>query len=379
MYSNVSTKFASTSGPVSDVNSSGQKQTHYNLLNFIGNAAIGLIAPTSVKISNMNTKTNTSSSQTNEPSEHQVFLDNLYKTVSLREKNPNQLYDIRKTQKRLSDSVLVHQNYLSILGNFHSHLGQSSQQKQNNSNFHNDLNSNTFTRHASLRVKKTPTTPQTSHQQSSPTIKRETQKVFVIRHGERVDSTFGANWLDQVFDKITGAYHRTNLNLPKKMVKRKDIKDFSFDPPLTELGLHQCKIVGEELFTQGIKIDHVYCSPALRCVQTADKILEGLQIRDKVSIRIEPCLFEFLKWYPVVPAKWPFLDLDELILNGYNVDKSYKPFYPMESLRKDEDELMFYKRSHCITKLILKKHEADGGNLLFVGHVSKSMKSYFVS
>jgi hypothetical protein len=92
-------------------------------------------------------------------------------------------------------------------------------------------------------------------------------------------------------------------------------------------------------------------------------------MRDEISIRIEPCLFEFLKWYPVVPVKWPFLDLDELTRNGYNVDKSYKAFYPMESLRKDEDELMYYTRSHFIMTSILKNHEIDGGNLLIVGHV----------
>ena len=194
--------------------------------------------------------------------------------------------------------------------------------------------------------------------------------MFVVRHGERVDSTFGANWLDQVFDKTTGAYRRINLNLPKKMVVRNDLKDFFFDPPLTELGLHQCKVVGEELAAQGIQVDHVYSSPALRCVQTADGILEGLQMRNNISIRIEPCLFEFLKWYPVVPVKWPFLDHDEFIRNGYNVDRSYKPFYPMESLRKDEDELMFYTRSHFISTAILRNHEQDGGNVLIVGHVS---------
>jgi hypothetical protein len=123
------------------------------------------------------------------------------------------------------------------------------------------------------------------------------------------------------------------------MITRKDYKDFLFDPPLTELGSHQCKT------------------------------LEGLQMHDKISIRIEPCLFEFFKGYPVVPVKWPFLDLDELTQNGYNIDKSYKPFYPIESLRKDEDELMFYTRSYFITKSILKNHEINQGNLLIVGHV----------
>jgi hypothetical protein len=76
-------------------------------------------------------------------------------------------------------------------------------------------------------------------------------------------------------------------------------------------------------------------------------------------------------------VKWPFLDLDELIRNGYNVEKSYKPFYPIESLRKDEDELMFYTRSYFITTSILKNHEINQGNLLIVGHVSFRKKKFF--
>ncbi|CAF1679655.1 unnamed protein product [Adineta ricciae] len=93
-------------------------------------------------------------------------------------------------------------------------------------------------------------------------------------------------------------------------------------------------------------------------------------MKERIPIRVEPCLFEFLKWYPVVPVKWPFLDVDELIENGYHVDKAYVPFYPIESLRKDEDELMFYTRSHFITTSILKNHEVQEGNILLIGHAS---------
>jgi len=363
MHSNVSTRVASTPVHSSDLHTStGQQQLHYKRLNLNGTSAVGSITPTPTN--NSNTHGNQSSFQTNESSPEEIFLENFYKTLSFRKKNPNQLPNTPKTRKRLSDSILNHLQQLSMLSNIHSHLQQ---QIQTNFDIQSDQNKNLLKhRRFSHYFSNIPTILS----QSSPIIQSEPQKIFVIRHGERVDSTFGVNWLDQVFDKTTGVYRRINLNLPKKMVIRKDFKDFLFDPPLTELGLHQCKIVGEELAAQGIKIDHVYSSPALRCIQTADKILEGLQMRDKISIRIEPCLFEFLKWYPVVPVKWPFLDLDELTQNGYHVDKSYKPFYPIESLRKDEDELMFYTRSHFITKSILKNHEINQGNLLIVGHVS---------
>jgi broad specificity phosphatase PhoE len=376
MHPNVSTQFPD---PHTSAGQQQQQQLHYNLLNLNSTGVVGSIPPTPKNIPNNNNNNNNNvnqpSSQTNETSQEEVFLRNLYNTISLRRKNPNTLHNTQRIRKRLSDSILNHLPQFSLLNNIHSQLQQ---QLQTNLNIQSEQNHNTLKHRHSFYFQRLSINPQ----QSSPIIECESQKLFIIRHGERVDSTFGVNWLDQVFDKTTGVYHRINLNLPKKMVIRKDFKDFLFDPPLTELGLHQCKIVGEELAAQGIQIDHIYSSPALRCIQTADKILEGLQTRDKISIRIEPCLFEFLKWYPVVPVQWPFLDFDELTQNGYNIDKSYKPFYPIESLRSDEDELMFYTRSHFITKSILKNHETNQGNLLIVGHVSlnsnKKKKYYFI-
>jgi broad specificity phosphatase PhoE len=379
----IPTPFSPTPVHFSDINTAAQQQQiHYTLLNFNAAAAAGLISPIPILGSSSNTNGTQSSTQTNESSQQTtsqsnstlnhlstqpILIENLYNSVLLREKNPNQSYDPRKTRKRLSDPIYSNnQQPLQPLiinqqqNNLHPLF-------QTNQNLSHDLSNQTLNRRRSLRFIKVPTILQTIPQQIS--IQHESQKLLVVRHAERVDSTFGAGWLDQVFDKTTGIYRRINLNLPKKMVTRRDLKDFLFDPPLTELGLHECKMVGEELRAQGIEIHHIYASPALRCVQTADKILEGLQLRDEISIRIEPCLFEFLKWYPVVPVKWPFLDLDELTKNGYNVDKSYKPFYPIESLRKDEDELMYYTRSHFIATSILKNHQNDGGNLLLVGHV----------
>jgi len=391
-----STPFAPTPVQFSDINSTAhQQQLHYSLLNFNAAAAAGLVAPKPILGSNntlnvngtqnstqSTSQTNESSlqqttSQSNSTSYHQpiqqTLIENLYNNVRLREKNSNQSYDPRKTRKRLSEPIFANQQQAQPLQpiiinqqqtNIHPFLQQ--QILQSNLNLSRDSSNHTLNHRRSLRFVKPPIILQTIPQQS---IQQEPQKLLVVRHAERVDSTFGSGWVDQVFDKTTGLYRRINLNLPKKMVQRRDLKDFLFDPPLTELGLHECKMVGEELAAQGIEIHHVYASPALRCVQTADKILEGLQLRDEISIRIEPCLFEFLKWYPVVPVKWPFLDSDELTKNGYNVEKSYKPFYPIESLRKDEDELMYYTRSHFIITSILKNHEINGGNLLIVGHV----------
>lgn len=83
--------------------------------------------------------------------------------------------------------------------------------------------------------------------------------------------------------------------MPKEIIPRGNPLEFDFDPPLTEIGLLQAKLHGEELARIGLKIKYIYSSPALRSIQTADKILEGMQLKD-VPIRIETGLFEILSW-----------------------------------------------------------------------------------
>lgn len=47
------------------------------------------------------------------------------------------------------------------------------------------------------------------------------------------------------------------------------------DSPLTNIGLFQAKLTGEALLECNVRIDHVYCSPAYRCIQTCISTLEG--------------------------------------------------------------------------------------------------------
>ena len=50
-------------------------------------------------------------------------------------------------------------------------------------------------------------------------------RFFFARHGERIDLTFGASWLEQAFDK-QGKYRRTNLNMPGNLPIRNSKRDF---------------------------------------------------------------------------------------------------------------------------------------------------------
>ncbi|KAK5887394.1 hypothetical protein CesoFtcFv8_015999 [Champsocephalus esox] len=100
-------------------------------------------------------------------------------------------------------------------------------------------------------------------------------RLFVCRHGERMDVVFGKNWVSQCFD-AKGRYIRSNLNMPSSLPARSGShRDYDKDCPITVFGSTQARLVGEALLESHTGIDFVYCSPSLRCVQTAQNILQG--------------------------------------------------------------------------------------------------------
>lgn len=50
---------------------------------------------------------------------------------------------------------------------------------------------------------------------------------------------------------------------------------YNNDPPLTTMGEMCAQLVGNRLAESGLLIDLVYSSPALRCVETAHRIIQG--------------------------------------------------------------------------------------------------------
>ncbi|XP_074640744.1 ecdysteroid-phosphate phosphatase-like isoform X2 [Tubulanus polymorphus] len=196
--------------------------------------------------------------------------------------------------------------------------------------------------------------------------KRKPRTVYIMRHGERVDFTF-SNWMNWSFDR-NGKYVRTNLNLPKTLPKRHGgAANFSRDCPLTELGKFQALNTGEYMKHIGIKIDCIYTSPSLRCIETSAKFLEGYGATD-LPLRVEPGLFEWLGWYkPTIPE---FLTLDELMDNGFKVNRSYEPVWDDSQFDIYENIEMYYNRCHLTTELILEKYHKNSGNVLLVGHAA---------
>uniref|UniRef100_A0A669DPY3 Ubiquitin associated and SH3 domain containing B n=1 Tax=Oreochromis niloticus TaxID=8128 RepID=A0A669DPY3_ORENI len=207
---------------------------------------------------------------------------------------------------------------------------------------------------------------------SQPSLSK--MRLFVCRHGERMDVVFGKHWVTQCFDsKGKGRYIRSNLNMPTSLPARSGgHRDFDKDCPITVFGATQARLVGEALLESNTTIDFVYCSPSLRCIQTAQHILQGLQQDGKTKIRVEPGLFEWTKWVSgtCLPA---WIPPAELAAANLSVDTTYRYTATLtlwSKLTVSESYDTYISRSFQVTREILTECKNLGNTVLFVAHAS---------
>ncbi|XP_041030275.1 ubiquitin-associated and SH3 domain-containing protein B-like [Carcharodon carcharias] len=193
--------------------------------------------------------------------------------------------------------------------------------------------------------------------------------LYVCRHGERMDVVFGKHWLTQCFD-AKGNYIRSNLNMPPILPQRSGgYRDYEKDAPITVFGCAQARLVGEALLESKSVIDYVYCSPSLRCVQTAFNILKGLQQENHIKVRVEPGLFEWTKWVSgnTLPA---WMSTEELAAANLGTDTSYRPHFPASKLGISESYETYISRSCQVMRDILAECKVKGNSVLIVAHAS---------
>ncbi|XP_038657220.1 ubiquitin-associated and SH3 domain-containing protein A-like [Scyliorhinus canicula] len=191
--------------------------------------------------------------------------------------------------------------------------------------------------------------------------------VITMRHAERVDLVFGKSWLAQCITS-EGRYIRPDLNFPSSIPRKVGgIKDYEYDAPLSSCGIFQSRLMGEAVREKELMIQCVYSSPALRCVQTAHHILKAVKLGNKVSIRVEPGLFEWMKWEGerAIPN---FMSAAELKAAEYSVDINYSVHVPVSNLIPSETYEDYINRCSSVMKAIVDRDEA--GNILLVAHAS---------
>uniref|UniRef100_A0A8R1XY82 Uncharacterized protein n=2 Tax=Onchocerca TaxID=6281 RepID=A0A8R1XY82_ONCVO len=219
-------------------------------------------------------------------------------------------------------------------------------------------------------------------------MEKSARRLLVVRHGERCDLTFNQqgvllllsvdifsqllccdrfpvdpriNWMKQSFD-TNGRYHPFDLNLPRNLPKRNDgFEMFASDTPLTEMGYLQSKLTGRALRDYGVKVDHVYCSAALRCVQTAVGIIKGMDSRT-LKINVEPGLYEWMYWCRNSIPSW--MTPEEFNRLGYPINSYYIPLLKPNDLCINETLNDFYERSFALVSKILSIHSEEVCNLI---------------
>uniref|UniRef100_A0A0N5A5H3 Histidine phosphatase family protein n=1 Tax=Parastrongyloides trichosuri TaxID=131310 RepID=A0A0N5A5H3_PARTI len=191
-------------------------------------------------------------------------------------------------------------------------------------------------------------------------------RIMGMRHSERLDH-IDPNWFKGL--KKVSDYNRFDLNMPYEIPYRNNFEEFEEDTVLTLFGTMLAQFTGKGLALSNSVPDYVYCSPALRSIQTAMGVLEGSGSNAK--IRIEPGLFENCTLYE--NKKIPkFMTLEELLKAGFeDIDYSYKSYWSLDDLfpieRTEED---YIKRFNETVSAIQKVHAGEQASILLTGHAS---------
>ncbi|KHN70753.1 Protein UBASH3A -like protein [Toxocara canis] len=200
-------------------------------------------------------------------------------------------------------------------------------------------------------------------------------RIFLFRNSEPVNN-ISDQWMAKSF--VDGKYVRYDLNQPSELLHRTSTSAFKSDPPLTVIGSRMCEVIGEAFISRDIEFDAVYCSPSLRCIQTAHKLI-SMQ-KKRVPLRIEPMLYSFCEIHRLgIPQ---FMSESELATNEIAIDKNYEPFFKLNDLMtlRTENCLHFQERSHQAIQHIAKA-APPRGNILVVTHacnihaIARALKS----
>ncbi|CAF1114753.1 unnamed protein product [Adineta steineri] len=187
-------------------------------------------------------------------------------------------------------------------------------------------------------------------------------RLIFMRHSERVNQALGSMWFIRAFQ--SGTYKVYDPLLPKALPRRNSDHAYEFDVPLTVHGLKNARHTGSVMLNLNIVPDVCLSSSALRCIQTSERVLTGMNRCDRVPIRIEPGLFECPHLnHKIVES---LMTKPELVENGYNIKLEYKPLIPNLTTPESLDE--YFDRATTVMRGIINRYAHRGGNVLIVTH-----------
>ncbi|VDP08096.1 unnamed protein product [Soboliphyme baturini] len=195
------------------------------------------------------------------------------------------------------------------------------------------------------------------------------RKIFIIRDGERLDQVF-PGWERRAFTTFW-EFKPYDLNIPMKLLTRTNgPMEFRYDPPLTEIGYAMAQLIGRGAKLSNVKVDYIYSSPAMSCLQTAHGFLKSFP-KSKLKIRVEPGLFDFMAWYRATNMGW--LTVQQLVNNSYEVDESYVPIMTSDEVfdkASNESIVEYYQRSAKVINKIIKQHSEKPVAIALFAHAT---------
>ncbi|CAF1329868.1 unnamed protein product [Rotaria magnacalcarata] len=204
-------------------------------------------------------------------------------------------------------------------------------------------------------------------------------RLIILRHGERIDTTLGENWFEQVFgDGKSPPQSHLRSYLPSRLPNRRETALYMLDPPITRNGQQKALMLGNQLSRSVTNIDACYSSPAARCVLTAASVLQGMN-RTNIPLRLETYLFEpmiYNKPYQEFITLSPFMSPHTWARAGYNMDRTYQRLD--DFLAPQETETDYRDRSQYFLETIEQEYDRRVGargysrpsTVLIVGHAA---------
>jgi broad specificity phosphatase PhoE len=201
-------------------------------------------------------------------------------------------------------------------------------------------------------------------------------RLIVSRHGDRMDTTYGSDWYQQVFQGYTSASGQLYQNpaLPHSLPRRRNSFQYILDPPITREGQQKATLLGKQLLARYGSIDQCFSSPASRCVMSADAILRSTSSQP-ARIAIDPFLFEPLAWNTALlmfQNVTPFLSIHDWVHAGFRINRSYVPVG--QELNVNEKESDYYARSMMMFDQMTNRNyrahvqQPRPTNILVLGH-----------